>query len=87
MSDFDADAFVFFGATGDLAYRQIFPALANLIRDEGFDLPIARARPPSPSPRYPPVPGSRQAMIASVTRLVSSGFFTGMETTPACSAG
>jgi glucose-6-phosphate 1-dehydrogenase len=35
-----ADAFVFFGATGDLAYKQIFPALAGLIRDEGFDLPI-----------------------------------------------
>jgi glucose-6-phosphate 1-dehydrogenase len=35
-----SDAFVFFGATGDLAYKQIFPALAGLIRDEGFDLPI-----------------------------------------------
>jgi glucose-6-phosphate 1-dehydrogenase len=35
-----SDALVFFGATGDLAYRQIFPALAGLIRDEGLDLPI-----------------------------------------------
>ncbi|MGH8164657.1 MAG: glucose-6-phosphate dehydrogenase, partial [Rhodanobacteraceae bacterium] len=35
-----SDAFVFFGATGDLAYKQIFPALQALIRDEGFDLPI-----------------------------------------------
>ena len=35
-----SDAFVFFGATGDLAYKQIFPALADLIRDEGLDLPI-----------------------------------------------
>jgi len=35
-----SDAFVFFGATGDLAYKQIFPALADLIRDEGFNLPI-----------------------------------------------
>jgi glucose-6-phosphate 1-dehydrogenase len=35
-----SDAFVFFGATGDLAFKQIFPALANLIRDEAFDLPI-----------------------------------------------
>ncbi len=35
-----SDAFVFFGATGDLAYKQIFPALAGLIRDEGFALPI-----------------------------------------------
>jgi glucose-6-phosphate 1-dehydrogenase len=35
-----SDAFVFFGATGDLAYKQIFPALQGLIRDEGFSLPI-----------------------------------------------
>jgi glucose-6-phosphate 1-dehydrogenase len=35
-----ADAFAFFGATGDLAFKQIFPALAALIRDEGLDLPI-----------------------------------------------
>jgi glucose-6-phosphate 1-dehydrogenase len=35
-----SDALVFFGATGDLAYKQIFPALEGLIRDEGFDLPI-----------------------------------------------
>ncbi len=31
---------MFFGATGDLAFKQIFPALAGLVRDEGFDLPI-----------------------------------------------
>ncbi len=35
-----SDALVFFGATGDLAFKQIFPALAGLIRDEGLDLPI-----------------------------------------------
>jgi glucose-6-phosphate 1-dehydrogenase len=35
-----SDAFVFFGATGDLAFKQIFPALQSLIRDEGFSLPI-----------------------------------------------
>jgi glucose-6-phosphate 1-dehydrogenase len=35
-----SDAFVFFGATGDLAFKQIFPALAALMRDEGLDLPI-----------------------------------------------
>ena len=39
-SDGRSDAFVFFGATGDLAFKQIFPALAGLVRDEGFDLPI-----------------------------------------------
>src|ERR1700683_2467336 len=35
-----SDALVFLGATGDLAYKQIFPALQGLVRDEGFDLPI-----------------------------------------------
>jgi glucose-6-phosphate 1-dehydrogenase len=35
-----SDALVFFGATGDLAFKQIFPALQGLIRDEGFNLPI-----------------------------------------------
>jgi glucose-6-phosphate 1-dehydrogenase len=35
-----SDAFVFFGATGDLAFKQIFPALLGLIRDEGFEMPI-----------------------------------------------
>ena len=35
-----SDAFVFFGATGDLAFKQIFPALHGLIRDEDFELPI-----------------------------------------------
>ena len=34
-----SDAFVFFGATGDLAYKQIFPSLQDLIRDEGFNIP------------------------------------------------
>ena len=40
MSDGMSDAFVFFGATGDLAYKQIFPSLQDLIRYEGFNLPI-----------------------------------------------
>jgi glucose-6-phosphate 1-dehydrogenase len=40
MNGLPSDAFVFFGATGDLAYKQIFPSLQTLIRDEGFNLPI-----------------------------------------------
>ncbi len=40
MTDFQSDAFVFFGATGDLAHKQIFPSLQGLIRNEGLDLPI-----------------------------------------------
>ena len=35
-----SDAFVFFGATGDLAYKQIFPALQALIQGSHLDMPI-----------------------------------------------
>jgi glucose-6-phosphate 1-dehydrogenase len=35
-----SDALVFFGATGDLAYKQIFPSLLGLVRDEGLNIPI-----------------------------------------------
>jgi len=40
MAISQSDAFVFFGATGDLAFKQIFPALQGLIRDEGLNVPI-----------------------------------------------
>ncbi|MFN8485737.1 MAG: glucose-6-phosphate dehydrogenase [Anaerolineae bacterium] len=40
MESTHADAFVFFGATGDLAYKQIFPALQALIRRGSLDMPI-----------------------------------------------
>lgn len=35
-----SDAFVFFGATGDLAYKQIFPALQAMIKRGTLDVPI-----------------------------------------------
>ena len=35
-----SDAFVFFGATGDLAFKQIFPALNALVNRDGLDIPI-----------------------------------------------
>jgi glucose-6-phosphate 1-dehydrogenase len=35
-----SDAFVFFGATGDLAYRKLFPALQALVRDGALHGPI-----------------------------------------------
>src|SRR6202451_3411919 len=38
--DFQSDAFVFFGATGDLAYKQIFPSLQRLVPDEGLNISI-----------------------------------------------
>lgn len=35
-----SDAFVFFGATGDLAYKQIFPALQAMIQHGHLDVPV-----------------------------------------------
>jgi glucose-6-phosphate 1-dehydrogenase len=38
--DEPSDALVFFGATGDLAYKKIFPALQSLVRRGRLDVPI-----------------------------------------------
>ena len=35
-----SDAFVFFGATGDLAYKKIFPALHNMTRHGTLECPV-----------------------------------------------
>ena len=40
MNKVESDAFVFFGATGDLAYKKIFPALYAMVRRAGFHIPI-----------------------------------------------
>ena len=40
MTTSRSDAFVFFGASGDLAYKKIFPALQAMIRRDGMDIPI-----------------------------------------------
>ena len=40
MTEFYSDALVFFGATGDLAYKQIFPALQALVRRGHLNVPI-----------------------------------------------
>jgi glucose-6-phosphate 1-dehydrogenase len=40
MNRIESDAFVFFGATGDLAYKKIFPALYAMVRRGGFHIPI-----------------------------------------------
>jgi glucose-6-phosphate 1-dehydrogenase len=40
MSASRSDALVFFGATGDLAYKKIFPALQRMIRHGSLDVPV-----------------------------------------------
>src|SRR5881409_4012593 len=40
MNDVHSDAFVFFGATGDLAYKKIFPALQAMVKRGHLDVPV-----------------------------------------------
>jgi glucose-6-phosphate 1-dehydrogenase len=40
MPDRHADALVLFGATGDLAYEQIFPALQAMTRRSHLNVPV-----------------------------------------------
>jgi glucose-6-phosphate 1-dehydrogenase len=40
MTDLRSDALVFFGATGDLAYKKIFPALQAMVRRGNLDVPV-----------------------------------------------
>src|ERR1700726_3182715 len=40
MSNSHSDALVFFGATGDLAYKKIFPALQAMIKRGHLDVPV-----------------------------------------------
>ena len=40
MSESHSDALVFFGATGDLAYKKIFPALQGMVTRGHLDVPV-----------------------------------------------
>jgi len=40
MNDSHSDALVFFGATGDLAYKKIFPALQAMVKRGNLDVPV-----------------------------------------------
>jgi len=40
LSNEISDALVFFGATGDLAYKQIFPALQALAKKDRLHVPV-----------------------------------------------
>ena len=43
MNQTESDAFVFFGATGDLAYKKIFPALYAMVHRDDFRVPNVMA--------------------------------------------
>src|SRR5215467_10785460 len=40
MHDTHSDAFVFFGATGDLAYKKIFPSLQAMVKRGTLNVPV-----------------------------------------------
>jgi glucose-6-phosphate 1-dehydrogenase len=40
MNDTHSDAFVFFGATGDLAYKKIFPSLQAMVKRGTLNVPV-----------------------------------------------
>src|SRR5262245_57323829 len=40
MTALHSDALVFFGATGDLAYKKIFPALQAMVKRGHLDIPV-----------------------------------------------
>jgi glucose-6-phosphate 1-dehydrogenase len=40
MTDPKSDALVFYGATGDLAYKKIFPALLEMVKHGHLDVPV-----------------------------------------------
>jgi glucose-6-phosphate 1-dehydrogenase len=40
MTELSCDALVFFGATGDLAYKKVFPSLQAMVRRGVFDVPV-----------------------------------------------
>src|SRR5258706_1047835 len=40
MSESHSDALVFFGATGDLAYKKIFPSLQAMLKRKHLDVPV-----------------------------------------------
>ena len=82
----NADAFVFFGATGDLAYKQIFPALQALVARHGLALPIVgvaksgwdveqlRARARQSIERHGPFDAEAFARLAALLRYVDGDY-------------
>ena len=40
MNPTASDALVFFGATGDLAYKKIFPALQSMVKRGHLNVPV-----------------------------------------------
>lgn len=86
MSESDCDALVFFGATGDLAYKKIFPALQALVKRGALSVPIIgvarspwgleqlKARMRESLERYGGVDSSAFAKLTSLVRYVGGEY-------------
>ena len=60
MSDSHSDAFVFFGATGDLAYKKIFPSLQAMVKRGTLNVPVVGVAKSGLEPRPVSRSGVRQ---------------------------
>ena len=60
MNNPTSDALVFFGATGDLAYKMIFPALQAMVKRGHLDVPVVWSGESGLDPRPVSRPRSRQ---------------------------
>jgi glucose-6-phosphate 1-dehydrogenase len=97
MSEAHANAFVFFGATGDLAYKKIFPALQAMVAhghltvpvigvaNAGWTLDELRARAYESVVKYGPVNHSAFDKLARLMRYVD-GTITMRRRSTACAA-
>lgn len=86
MAGAPSDAFVMFGVTGDLAYKQIFSSLLGLVRDEGLDVPIIgvahsgwtldqlKARARDSLAQHGPVDSKAQDKLLSLLRYVDGDY-------------
>jgi len=69
-----ADALVFFGATGDLAYKKIFPALQAMVKRGTLNVPVTGN---NASGTFPGNPTSGTTIPQTVEQIFSSGLATG----------
>src|SRR5579863_9845566 len=86
MEAAQSDALVFFGASGDLAFKQIFPALLGLVGDEGCNVPIVgvakagwkvddlRARAKASVESHGPVDAAKLARLLGLMRYVDGDY-------------
>jgi len=91
MSNTHSDAFVFFGATGDLAYKKIFPALQAMLNRGHLDVPVIgvakagwnleqfRARAKDSLDKHGGIDTAARSMFVSATMIADVARTTGID--------